>query len=79
MKVHIFSLQGIEFQGEAAGFNVKTQSGEITVLDHHLPLVTILKEGKANVLKVDGSHSEFSIHGGFLEVSPKNEVNVLIS
>lgn len=79
MKISVLSLQGVEFEGEAAGFNVKTTSGEITVLGHHRPLVTILTKGTASIIKEDGSRIALEIKSGFLEMSPENELNVLIS
>ena len=79
MKISVLSLQGVEFEREAAGFNVKTTSGEITVLDHHRPLVTILKSGTASIIKEDGSRTALEIKSGFLEMNSENELSVLIS
>ncbi|KKU69653.1 MAG: hypothetical protein UX94_C0019G0005 [Parcubacteria group bacterium GW2011_GWA2_47_21] len=45
MKLTIYSLKGVEFEGEAASFNVRAEDGEITVLDHHRPLITLLAGG----------------------------------
>ena len=78
MKITILSLKGVEWQGEAAGLNIKTKSGEITVLDHHRPLMTMLERGKGYVLKNDGGRVPLEARGGFLEMSPENELSVLV-
>lgn len=76
MKVKILSLKGIKYEGEAKGVNVKTTAGEITVLDHHLPLISVLAKGNAIVINEKG-RQEFAINGGFIEVAEKNEVTLL--
>lgn len=78
MKLTILSLKGIQYDGEAAGLNVKTASGEITVLDHHRPLVTVLAKGEAKIIKFDGSYENIPVNSGFLELDPKNNLRVLI-
>ncbi|MBI2610085.1 F0F1 ATP synthase subunit epsilon [Candidatus Giovannonibacteria bacterium] len=77
MKLTILSLKGKEFEGSIKAFNVKTQSGEITVLDNHLPIVTLLKKGTAVITKSDGSKENFQINSGFLELS-ENNLSVLV-
>lgn len=78
MILRIISLQGIKFEGEAAGFNVKTSSGEITVLDHHRPLISVLTKGEAKIIKPDGGRENIAINSGFLEMGGKNSLSVLI-
>jgi len=79
MKIDILSLKGVEFRGDAAGLNVKTASGEITILDHHRPLITILKSGIASVVKYDGGRIPLKINSGFLEMGANNELSVLVN
>ena len=52
--------------------NCKTAMGEITVLDNHRPLITMLKKGKMKV--VDHKNKEHVIEtvSGFLEVKRDN-------
>ena len=78
MQLTIYSLKGIEFQGEAEALNVKTQSGEITVLDNHRPLITLLKKGTAKIIKRGGNVEKIDINSGFLEVQPGSLVDALI-
>lgn len=47
---------------------IPTQSGEVTILPDHIPLVSILKPGIIEVQKVDGSLDIMVVSGGFLEV-----------
>ena len=77
MKLTILSLKGKKFEGDAEGFNVKTTSGEITILDHHRPLVTILAKGTAIVIKSGEKREKLEINSGFLEMGPNNELSVL--
>jgi F0F1-type ATP synthase epsilon subunit len=75
----MYSHDGVRFDGEASSFNVKTRAGEITVLDHHHPLITILEACKAVVIKQNGDRAEFDIQSGFLEMDPNNTLTVLVS
>lgn len=77
MTLRIISLGGIQFEGEVAGLNAKTEAGEITVLNHHRPLITILKRGEAVILKNDGSRKKIKINSGFLEMDQGNNLSVL--
>lgn len=79
MQLTLYSLKGIEFQGEAEAFVVKTKIGEITILDHHRPLISALEKGKARIIKRDGAVVEKEINSGFLEVMPGSRVDALIS
>ena len=78
MKLTIISLKKIEYNGEVVSVNVKTTSGEITVLDNHRPLLTALSSGQAVVVAENGNKSYFDINSGFLEMDDKNSVSILI-
>lgn len=77
MKLSIYSLKGVEFEGEAKGINVKTTAGEITVLDHHLPIISVLAKGRAIIFQ-NTEKREININGGFLEMAPGNHLSLLI-
>ncbi|MDP3696911.1 MAG: F0F1 ATP synthase subunit epsilon [Candidatus Taylorbacteria bacterium] len=79
MRLNIVSLKGLEFDGEVSSLNLKTTSGEITVLDNHRPLITQLAKGEAVVVKENGEKLNFDIGSGFLEVGANNEANLMIS
>ncbi|MEI6494568.1 MAG: F0F1 ATP synthase subunit epsilon [bacterium] len=78
MQVKIYSLRGTQYEGDAVSINAMTEAGEITVLDHHRPLVTILKPCDLRVEEKDGTKKIIPALGGFLEVGENNEVTVLI-
>jgi len=77
MKLQIISLKGIQFDGEVSSVNLKTTSGEITVLDKHRPLITELKKGKAVVVNKSGEKLNFDIKSGFLEIGENNKATIL--
>jgi F0F1-type ATP synthase epsilon subunit len=85
MKLSIYSLKKILFQGEAVSLNVKTVMGEITVLDNHETLITVLAAGVIKVVENPPSQGSgearekfFPIKSGFLEVKPGNEVRCIV-
>ena len=77
MKLNIVSLKGVEFEGEVASVNLKTTSGDITVLDNHQSLITELKKGKAVIVKKGGDKLNFDIKSGFLEIGENNQATIL--
>ena len=77
MQIKIISLRGVQFEGEAVGLNVKTTSGEITILDHHRPIISSLIRGAAVIIGKDGNRQKMPIESGFLEMDRKNNLTVL--
>ena len=49
--------------------------GELAILPHHAPLLTVLKPGEIRVLN-DGEESDIVVSGGFMEVMP-DKVTIL--
>ena len=45
MKIGVYSLQKVLYEGNVESVNCQTVSGEITILEHHRPLISILKAG----------------------------------
>lgn len=78
MKLSVYSLKNILFQGEAVSLNCKTPLGEITVLENHEPLISELSAGPVKVLGKDGKEHIFPIKSGFLEVKPENEARCIV-
>lgn len=77
MLLKIYTLNGIKYQGEVKSLNAKTAVGEITVLDGHRPLISILKKGEIKVVDKNNQTSSVTISSGFLEVGAQNSVNIL--
>ena len=78
MQLQVLSLKGVEYAGDVRSVNVRTTSGEITVLDHHLPLITVLN-GRLVVKYTAGNEKTIPASSGFLEVVPGNKASALIS
>lgn len=77
MKISVFSIQNTLFEGEAEKIIAQTPSGEITVLDNHLPIITSILGPQIKIIAHD-KKNEISIASGFLEVRPKSEVVALV-
>lgn len=68
MKLGIYSLKKTLYQGEAQSVNCKTQTGEITILDDHEPLISVLKEGIIKIVDTTAEEHYIPVSSGFLEV-----------
>lgn len=77
LKLSIITLKGIEFEDEIVSLNLKTTSGEITVLDYHRPLMTSLEGGQVKIIKKKGENIIFKVGSGFLEVGKDNTAIIL--
>ena len=78
MKLSIYSLKKVLFQGEAKLLNCKTMTGEITVLDNHETFIGVLTPGVAKVIDTAKKEYFFEIKSGFLEVRENNEIRCLV-
>jgi len=78
VKLSIYSLKNILFQGQATSLNCQTTSGEITVLDKHEALISVLSAGVIKVGDKDKQNKFFPIKSGFLEIKPGNEVRCIV-
>lgn len=58
--------------------NCKTVSGEITVLDHHRPLISVLPKGLIKVTDTEQKDRYFEISSGFLEMRDSNDMRMLV-
>ncbi|MCX6720489.1 MAG: hypothetical protein NTW11_01660 [Candidatus Staskawiczbacteria bacterium] len=93
MKLSIYSLKNVLFQGNASLLNCQTAAGEITVLDHHEAMIGVLTAGVIRIIATlpageaslapkgrDEKSKEyfFEIKSGFLEVKPGSEVRCIV-
>lgn len=71
----IITPEKVVFSDEIDQVSLMTASGEITIMPHHIPLVSVLKTGE---LKYKKAGQEFlaAVAGGFVEV--KNDGNVVV-
>lgn len=78
MHLSIYSLKKVLFEGEASSVNCQTEAGEITVLDRHAPLITVLAPGTIAVVDASRANHYVNGGGGFLEVGSGNHVKLII-
>ncbi len=69
MQCEIVSQDRLVFEGEVDMVVAPGESGEMGILPHHSPLLSLLKFG---ILKVrsHGEEQEFTVAGGVIEVRP---------
>ena len=77
LKIKLVNPERILFEEEAKSFTVPTVTGEITILPNHVPIVSALADGVAELQRVDGSIEEIAIAGGTLEVEDDNRLIIL--
>ena len=76
MRFEIITPERVVFSDEIKQVSLPTMDGEITVLPHHIPLVTVLKAGELRYTKDNEEHS-IAVSGGFAEVRPDGSVAIL--
>jgi len=64
------------WSGQAKMVSARTVEGDLGILPGHAPLFGVLVDGQVTIKSVDGTVTEFSVHGGFLSVS-KDRVSIL--
>jgi F-type H+-transporting ATPase subunit epsilon len=76
MKFKIVTPDGVIYEDEIASVSLPTQNGEITVLPHHIPLISVIKTGEIRIVK-EGQEIGVAVSSGVLEVREKSEVIVI--
>ncbi|MFH0928095.1 MAG: ATP synthase F1 subunit epsilon [bacterium] len=76
MHLSVITPEKIVFQDEVQEITIPTSEGEITILPHHVPLMSVLGSGAARVVK-EGREYFLAVTGGFLQVKPGNQVVIL--
>lgn len=72
----IATPERVVYEDDIFQVSIPTTTGEITVLPHHSPLVSILQAGELKMKDKDGEHI-IAVSGGFLEVRANNEIVIL--
>jgi F0F1-type ATP synthase epsilon subunit len=78
MTLGVYSLQKVLFQGEAAEVNCRTKMGEITILEHHEPLISILDKGSIKIVDQNKKEWYIPVSSGFLEIRSGNQAKILV-
>lgn len=76
LTLKIVSPDGVTYDSAAESVSLPTATGEITVLPHHVPLITVLKPGEVRIKTRDQEFS-LSVSSGVVEVRPNSVVYVL--
>jgi ATP synthase F1 epsilon subunit len=78
MQLGIYSLEKVIYHGEAVSVNCQTATGEITILDHHRPLISVLKKGVMKIVDKDAKEHYIPVSSGFLHVAEGSQVKFLV-
>lgn len=76
IKLKIATPEKIVYENDILQVSIPTMDGEITVLPHHIPLVSVLKAGELRIIDKEGEHL-MAVSGGFLEVRGNSELVIL--
>ncbi len=77
MKLSIYSIKQTLLEATVEKVTMPTPQGEITVMDHHLPLVTLVKEGVVSYYTSEHQWQEIAFSGGVAEIRPGSELVLL--
>ena len=77
MKVGVYSLEKVLFQGDAVSVNCNTKIGEITILENHEPLISVLEKGTMKIIDQENKEWYIPVSSGFLEIK-NNEGKFLV-
>jgi len=66
----------VVYEDDVDQVSIPTTSGEITVLAHHIPMVTVVRSGELRIVKA-GQTMPYYIAGGTLEIRPDNTIVLL--
>lgn len=69
MKVKIFKAEEVVYEGEAAKVTLPSVNGEMTLLPHHISIVTNLQRGRLIVHKENEENFQTEIEGGVCSFS----------
>ena len=72
-RLEIVTPEKMIFSGEVSGVLAWGVEGQLGILPHHAPLMTILQPGDL-VIKKGGEEEALTLSGGFLEVRPDKVV-----
>lgn len=76
LTLKIVTPDGVTYDSAADSVSLPTAAGEITVLPHHIPLVTVLKAGEVRI-KTPAQEFALSVSSGVVEIRPGSVVYVL--
>lgn len=72
----IITPEKVVYQDEIDQVTIPTKQGQITVLPHHIPLISIIEPGEL-IIKNNSQEVPVFISGGFVEVRKGNKIIIL--
>ena len=69
IRLEVVTAERVVFSGDADIIIAPGVEGQLGILPHHAPLMTMLQAGQL-VVRKDGEEMLFAVGGGFLEVKP---------
>lgn len=78
MSLRIVTPEKVVYQSFADSISIPTESGEITILPHHVELVTLAKPGILT-LRLDGKDNYFAVTRGVLQIGGDNSITLLVT
>jgi F-type H+-transporting ATPase subunit epsilon len=78
MSLRIVTPEKVVYQSFADSISIPTESGEITILPHHVELVTLAKPGILT-LRLDNKDNYFAVTRGVLQIGGDNSVTLLVT
>ena len=76
MKFKIVTPDGVIYEDEIESVSLPTLNGEITILPHHIPLISVIKAGEIRIVK-DNHETGIAVSSGVIEVRESGEVIVI--
>ncbi len=76
MNFKIVTPDGVIYEDAVDSVSLPTLNGEITVLPHHIPLISVIKIGEIRIVK-DSNEFGIAVSSGVLEVQESNELIVI--
>lgn len=76
MQFQIITPERVVSSDDIDQVSIPTATGEITILPHHVPLITVLEPGELKYTK-KGEQFNLAVSGGFVEVRENGHVIVL--
>jgi F-type H+-transporting ATPase subunit epsilon len=78
MTLGVYTIEKTLFEGDIKELVVKTETGQITVLPNHIPLISRLVEAPLRIIDSHDQEKIIPIKHGFLEVKPESNVIILV-
>lgn len=80
MRLTIHTIEATQFDRDVISVTLPTEAGEITILEQHLPLVSLVKPGNIKVIEPSGREEIIQFESrGFLEVLPEGRGITILS